>query len=112
MNDSIELEHCKKGLLWHFHITYLPHPLLSLLLFLEKFTLPGYVASITFCSNILPYSFHCFPRDYLGPDSSLYRNIKLLTRDQLLELLTYLPSEIIGMTSVYQSGKRINHLPV
>ena len=109
---SVEFKYCHKRALRHLDSTYLAHPLLSLLLFLEQFPLPGDVASVTLGSHILPDSLDRFPRNNLRPDCRLDSDVELLSRNQLFKLLADLPPEIICMVDMDKARQRICRLTV
>ena len=57
----IQFQHTHKCFLWNFHISHLAHPLLSFLLFLQKFLLPRNIAAVTFCQHIFSQRFYRSP---------------------------------------------------
>ena len=108
----VKLEDCHEGALRNFDGTDLAHPLLSLLLFLEKFSLTGDITSVTFRSNVLAHSLDCLSSDDLCSDCSLDGNIELLSRDEFLQLLAHLASEVVGMISMDKGRERIGRITI
>ena len=82
----VQFQYCKECLLRHFHVSNLFHSFLTSFLFLKQLTLTAHVTTITLGGYILTNLLYCFAGNNLSTDSSLNSDIKLLTRDELLQL--------------------------
>ena len=109
---SVKFKDSHEGALRHLDSSDLAHPLLSLLLLLKKLSLTRDVTSVTFCSHILADSLDSLSGDDLRSDGSLDRDVELLARYELLELLAHLASEIICMIGMDEGRKGIGRISV
>ena len=96
----IQFQHGHKGGLRHFDCADLAHSLLALFLFFEKLSLSGDVTAVTLGCHVLTHGLDGFTGDNLGSDCGLDGYVELLTRDEFLEFLTDLASEVVGVVHV------------
>ena len=108
----VELEHGKEGFLRHLHIAYLLHALLAFLLLLEQFSLTAHVSTVTFGGNVLANLLHGLAGNDLGTDGRLDSDIKLLSRNELLEFLAHLATQCHGVALMGKGGQSIHRLTV
>ena len=101
----IQLKHSHEGGLGHFDIADLAHALLALLLLLQQLALTGDVSSVALGKHVLAHGLYGLSGDNLGPDGGLDRYLKLLARDELLELLADTTAEVVSrMSSLTRSA--------
>ncbi len=108
----VKFENCHECALRHLDCSDLTHSLLSLLLLFEKFSLSGDVTTVTFCSHILPDGLDGLAGDDLRADGSLDSDVELLARDELLELLAHLASEVVSVIGMDKGRKGIGRVAV
>ena len=108
----IQFQNSHEGGLGHFHIAYLAHTLLALLLLLQQLALTGDISSVALCQHILAHGLDRLAGDDLGPDGGLNGYLELLTRNQVLKLLAYTPAEIIGPVPVNKRRQSVHGLAV
>ena len=109
---SVKLQNGEECLLGHLYPTDLLHALLALLLLLEELALTADIAAVALRSHILADGLNSLPRDDFRAYSSLYGDVKLLPRDELLEFLTHAAPELHRVVGMSKSGKGIDTLPI
>ena len=82
----IKFQNREERLLWYLNIAYLLHALLAFLLFLEQFALTTHITTITLGCNVFTHALDGFASYNLSAYGSLNGYIKLLTRNELLQL--------------------------
>ena len=92
----VHFEHSDKGFAGNLHSAKLAHTLFPFLLFLQQFLFSGDIAAVAFGQNILSHRLYRLPGNDLASDGGLYRNLKLLSRDHVLQLFCDAPSPGIG----------------
>ena len=97
----IQLKHSHEGGLGHFDIADLAHALLALLLLLQQLALTGDVSSVALGKHVLTHGLYGLSGDNLCPDGGLDRYLKLLARDELLELLADTTAEVVAERTVH-----------
>lgn len=100
---SIQFEHCHEGTLRNFHLTYLAHTLLTLLLFFQQLPLSGDVTSVALGGYVFTDLAHCLSGNDLCTYGSLDCNVKLLAGDEFLELFADFSAELIGVVLMDES---------
>ena len=65
----------------------------------QQFAFSRHITAVTLRRNILAHRFDCFPGDDFSPYGSLYGNIKLMPRNQLLELFTHLRPKATALSA-------------
>ena len=108
----VKFQDCHESALRYFDRTDLAHPLLTLLLLLEELSLTADITTVTLRGHILSDSLHSLAGDDLCSDRSLDRDVELLTRDELLVLLTHLSAEVIRVVSMDERRKGVGRIAV
>src|SRR5215831_13159171 len=83
----VEREGSDERLLGHLDAADLLHPLLPLLLAVEKFALAGDVAPVALGDHVLALCLHRLTSDDAAADRGLDRDVEQLARDELAQLL-------------------------
>ena len=109
---SVKLKDSEECLLRHLDATDLFHALLTFLLFLKEFALTRYVTAVTFGSHVLADSLDGLTRNYLGSNRSLDSDVKLLTRDELLQFFAHAAAECDRVVDMGQCRQCVDTLAV
>ena len=110
--ESIQLEHCEEGLLRYLHVANLLHAFLTLLLLLQQFALTAHVTAVALGRHVLAHLLHRLTGNDLGANGGLDGNVKLLARDELLQLLTHAAAKGLGIVEVGQRREGIHRVTV
>lgn len=109
---SVEFEHGEEGFLRDFYGANLLHALLAFFLLLEEFALSGDVAAVAFCGHVLAHGLDGLAGDNFRSYGCLNSDVELLTRYQLLELLTHAASESDGVVDMGEGREGVDALAV
>ncbi len=72
----IQLQYAHKCFLRNLHVSYLAHPLLTFLLFLQKFSLPADVTAVALGKHVFSHSLYRLSCNDLTSDRRLDRNFE------------------------------------
>ena len=111
-NGLVQLQHCKKSLLWNLNITNLAHAFLSFFLLFKQLTLSGNITTITLGSHVFTYCFYRFSGNYFGSNSRLNCYLELLSLNELFQLKANLFTQCKGIILMYQSRQGIHRISV
>src|SRR5436190_24099091 len=95
-----DIEHRQERVLRHLDAPHLLHALLALLLALEQLALARDVAAVALGGDVLAVGLHRLARDDLGADRRLDRDVELLARDLLAQLLGERLADVVGLVAV------------
>ena len=106
----VKFQYSEESFLRNLHIAYLLHALLSLLL--KKLALTADVATVAFRCHILSYALDSLSSNDFCTYSSLYSNIKLLSRYEFLKLFTHSSAQCHSVVNVCESRECVNALAI
>ena len=101
-----------EGLLGHVHPPDRLHPLLALLLLLQKLALAGDVAAVALGQNVLSHRLDRLASDDPAADGGLDGDLELLAGNELLELLRHLQPVGVRLVFVNDRGEGVDDLVV
>src|SRR5690606_15836238 len=96
----VYFQHCHERLLRNFYRSDLTHAFLSFLLLLQQFSLTRDVTAVTLRDYVLTDCADRFTRNNFLSDSCLNGDLKHVSRNQLLQLLTKFPAPLLRFTAV------------
>src|SRR3954453_5243794 len=99
-----------EGLLRHLDPTDGLHALLALLLLLQQLALAGDVAAVALGEHVLADGADVLARDDAAADGGLDRDLELLPRDELAQLLRHGHAVGIGLVLVHDGGEGVHRL--
>src|SRR4029079_16233400 len=98
--SSDHLEDGEKCFLRYLYRANLLHPLLSLLLLLQKLALAGDVSAIALREDVLAQRLHACARNDLGSDRGLIRHLEQLPWNEILQLVRDLAAPLVRLVLV------------
>src|SRR3954471_8714923 len=105
-----QLEHGEERLLRDLDAPDLLHALLALLLALEQLALAGDVAAVALGGDVLAVGLDGLAGDDLGADGRLDRDVELLARDLLAQLLRERLADVVGLVAVDDHAQGVDRI--
>src|SRR5439155_12147846 len=105
-----DLEHREESVLGHLDAPDLLHALLALFLALEQLALAADVAAIALGRDVLAVGLDGLAGDDVRADRRLDRDVVLLARDALAQLLDQRAPDLVGLVAVHDHRQRVDRI--
>src|SRR5580704_17333988 len=109
---AVHLEGGDEGRLRDLDVADLAHPLLALLLLLEKLLLAADVAAVALGQHVLAQRADRLAGDDAPADRGLDGDLEELARDQVFQPLAQRPAAALGLVLVHDDAERIDRLAI